>query len=337
MTSSDSSEYEIKMSLIDYKNVDSDNYLYENPSKSKDSSTYYESNCYYEIGENTISPLFFETKKLNTPTGIYKIGNEYMIDLEIPRGSSLLDFLMTNDEINVNAVVENKNEWFSSDPSYDEIMEKYNNALLFKNQTDNPILRVNLQKMNNEPKLDVSDELDNKLDYSHINSNTKMACILRLKGIKFLTDTFHPIYIIYKVKIFNDDEELEEVPDFQNSYGSDSEVESDSEPETFVNDSDTESLDDDELENLLKNLESDEDTDNESEEDDDTEEESESEEEEGEFELDELNLNEINLNNNSNNNENGGDDEELEEEESNNVSNNTNLLIQSLSDDDLEF
>ena len=80
--------------LVNYQNINQDNYLYEQPQRVEGGNTVcYDANCYYDLGENTITPVFFETKPLITTTGVYSIGNEYMLDLEIPVVVNFLIFI----------------------------------------------------------------------------------------------------------------------------------------------------------------------------------------------------------------------------------------------------
>jgi hypothetical protein len=275
-------EYTIVNSLIDYRNCDSDCYIFDNPMRcDKRNNVYYDSDCYYVTNQedNTISNFFIETKKLNTPTGIYNIGNDYMMDLEIPRGSQLLNYFISNDDICINTVHENSERWFSDQPDYDEIREKYRPVLLFQNEysevdNEHPILRTYLDVNNGIPNVEVFNTDNEPCDLSDIDANSNLVCILRFKGIRFLKSSFHPIYIVQKIKIMNNNNSQQlKAPDFtNNTYSDDESVDMHDEPPTFSHkgsDDDLSSINDEDINQLLSNFNDDTDSNNNSDDDDD--------------------------------------------------------------------
>lgn len=242
--------------LVNYQNINQDNYLYEQPQRVEGGNTVcYDANCYYDLGENTITPVFFETKPLITTTGIYSIGNEYMMDLEIPRGGKFLDFLLEEDELNINTVMENSEEWFGDQFPLEVVQEKYKGALLFRNQGENPILRTEIPSQNGVPKVEIFNEAGETMNISDIDSNSRIACIMRKKALRFMKETFNTVYMVYKIKVFsttNEEENLLPPGDiFSDAEDSDSDDEPADIPSTFNNvmtgDNDAESSDDESL------------------------------------------------------------------------------------------
>jgi hypothetical protein len=309
------SDPKIITKLVNYQNIDQDNYLYEHPQRVEGGNTVcYDANCYYDLGENTITPVFFETKPLITTTGIYSIGSEYMMDLEIPRGGKFLDFLLEEDEININTVMENSEQWFGDEFPLEVVQEKYKASLLFRNQGENPILRTEIPSQSGMPKIEIFNEAGESMNISDIGSNSKIACIIRKKSLRFMKETFTTVYMVYKLKVFSTVSEEENLLPPGDIFSEAEESDSDDEhvdiPTTFSNitnddSSDDESLhlDDSDLEDVL--ADSDE-----------------------ENNIDDLNLQEINIS------DNGGDDEELSEE-SVSASLNTNITPQEFPDFDL--
>lgn len=350
--------------LINFNNIEQGNYLYENPQR-VEGGNYYESNCFYNLeeddeGNQCITPVFFETKPLITPTGIYNIGNDYMLDLEIPRGSKLLDFLMEEDDLNINTVMENSEEWFGKEFPLSAVQEKYKSCILFKNQGSNPVLRVNINSSNNMPKIEIFNEAGESMDISDVESNCRVACIMRKKGLSFYRETFKPTYTVYKIKLFSNsstesDNLLPPGDIFSDAESSSDNDTDDDMPETFNdvndNDSDNESVDiEKELFNInnLENEVSD-DSEEDSEEDsnndsDDSDNNSNDEDEHDNDENDdtennnnvnddldlELNLEEVNITSGD-----GGEDEELEEDSvNNNTTSSSSITAQELPDFD---
>jgi hypothetical protein len=242
--------------LVNYQNIDQDNYLYEHPQRVEGGNTVcYDANCYYDLGDDTITPVFFETKPLITTTGIYSIGNEYMMDLEIPRGGKFLDFLLEEDELNINTVMENSEQWFGDEFPLEVVQEKYKASLLFRNQGENPILRTEIPSQNGMPKIEIFNEAGETMNISDIESNSRIACIVRKKALRFMKETFNTVYMVYKIKVFstsNEEEHLLPPGDiFSDAEESDSDDEPADMPTTFTNVStsvnDDDSSDDDAL------------------------------------------------------------------------------------------
>lgn len=240
--------------LLNYQNIDQDNYLYEQPQRVEGgNSVCYDANCYYDLGENTITPVFFETKQLITTTGIYNIGNEYMMDLEIPRGGKFLDFLLEEDELNINTVMENSEEWFGDEFPLEVVQEKYKGSLLFRNQGENPILRTEIPSQNSVPKIEIFNEAGESMNISDIDSNCRIACIMRKKGLRFMKETFNCVYMVYKIKVFSTSGEEENLLPpgdiFSDQEDSDSDDEPVDIPSTFSNVTNGDSDSDDDSDN----------------------------------------------------------------------------------------
>jgi hypothetical protein len=315
--------------LVNYQAIDQDNYLYEHPQRVEGGNTVcYDANCYYDLGEDTITPVFFETKPLITTTGIYSIGNEYMMDLEIPRGSKFLDFLLEEDELNINTVMENSEQWFGDEFPLEVVQEKYKGSLLFRNQGENPILRTEIPSQNGVPKIEIFNEAGESMNISDIDSNSRIACIIRKKSLRFMKETFNTVYMVYKIKLFstsNEEEHLLPPGDiFSDAEESDSDDEPADIPTTFSNvstpddSSDDESLHlaDSDLEDILAD----------SDEEQPTDEQNDNTETENSLNDIEVNLEEVNLS--------GGDSEELEDEEVEEHTNNS-IIPQSFPDFDI--
>jgi hypothetical protein len=315
--------------LVNYQAIDQDNYLYEHPQRVEGGNTIcYDSNCYYDLGDDTITPVFFETKPLITTTGIYTIGNEYKMDLEIPRGSKFLDFLLEEDELNINTVMENSEEWFGDEFPLEVVQEKYKGSLLFRNQGENPILRTEIPSQGGIPKVEIFNEAGESMNISDIDSNSRIACIIRKKSLRFMKETFNTVYMIYKIKLFSTSSEEEHLLPpgdiFSEAEESDSDDEPVDMPMTFTNvstpssdndSSDDESLhlDDSNLEEIIADSDSEIIAD------------SDSEEEPQDINFD-LDLQEVQLS--------GGDDEEIEDEPVKSDTN-TNIIPQEFPDFDI--
>jgi hypothetical protein len=313
------SNHKIITKLINYQAIDQDNYLYEHPQRVEGGNTIcYDANCYYDLGDNTITPVFFETKPLITTTGIYTIGNEYKMDLEIPRGGKFLDFLLDEDELNINTVMENSEEWFGDEFPLEVVQEKYKGSLLFRNQGENPILRTEIPNQGGVPKVEIFNEAGESMNISDIDSNSRIACIIRKKSLRFMKETFNTVYMVYKIKVFSTTSEEENLLPpgdiFSDAENSDSDDEPADMPMTFSNvdkssnddSSDDESLHlvDSDLEDVLEDSDIEEDKYNIEENLNNVDEEQTTVDTENEF--NDLDLQEVQLS--------GGDNEELDDE-----------------------
>jgi hypothetical protein len=185
--------------LLNFKNINREKYEYLDPEKSENGS--YVSSCVYNLdGENKLG-YYFECPRVVSPSGIYKSGGKYMMDVVIPLGSSLLEFLLSEDEMNMKATSMNSDDWFGEHFPLEVVQEKYNSALVFQN--GNPILKLCIPTYQGKPMCEVFDTNRNMITYNNVKPGSEVALILEKVGLRFLKEIFVGEYTAHKIKLLN--------------------------------------------------------------------------------------------------------------------------------------
>ena len=194
--------------LLNFKNINREKYEYLEPEKSENGS--YVSSCVYNLDGETKLGYYFECPRVVTPTGVYKSGGKYMMDVIIPLGSSLLEYLLSEDETNMKATSMNSEDWFGEHFPLEVVQEKYNSALVFQN--GNPILKLCIPTYQGKPMCEVFDNNRNLVNTNNIKKGSEVALILEKVGLRFLKETFVGEYTSHKIKVFNS-QKLNQLPE----------------------------------------------------------------------------------------------------------------------------
>lgn len=194
--------------LLNFKNINREKYEYLEPEKSENGS--YVSSCVYNLDGETKLGYYFECPRVVTPTGIYKSSGKYMMDVIIPLGSSLLEYLLSEDETNMKATSMNSEDWFGEHFPLEVVQEKYNSALVFQN--GNPILKLCIPTYQGKSMCEVFDNNRNLINTSNIKNGSEVALILEKVGLRFLKETFVGEYTAHKIKVFNS-QKLNQLPE----------------------------------------------------------------------------------------------------------------------------
>jgi hypothetical protein len=186
--------------LLNYQNINTDKYEYLEPVKA---SNCYMSSCVYNIDGSNRLPYYFQTPRLHTPTGIYKIRNEYKMDLIIPVDSPFLEYLINEDDKNIQITSDNSQEWFDEHFTNQEVSDKYKTSLIFRQGGEDPILRVNIPSYRGNPKCEVFDVKGKECDWSAVQPESQLIGILEKIGIKFYKEVLTGEYELHKIKVYN--------------------------------------------------------------------------------------------------------------------------------------
>lgn len=185
--------------LLDFRYVNRDKYEYSDLEKV--SPRLMISNCYYAFDAVRKYLYYFETPRLQTLTEVYKVGDRFMLDLVVPLGSLFMDYLVSEDETNINATVDNSLNWFGSQIPPEVAAEKYKSSLVLRSGGNDPIFRLNIPSYRGKPVLEVYDNMRRPIDISRIKPDMEIACICQKVGIRFSNTTFSGEYDCFKIKI----------------------------------------------------------------------------------------------------------------------------------------
>ena len=192
-----------KSYTLAYNMINRDKYEYYPPVKNENGS--YICSCRYRLSKNEVVPVYFETPRLTTPSGIVKIGNDFFLDLEIPNGiaeSTFYDYIISNDEYNIHQCHQNSKEWFNNHLPLHAIEKYYKNCLVNKAGGNLPIWRVRIPSYKGKIIPEIYNHQKELLDPSYIESGDEIVCIVEFIGLQFHAKQFSPEYEIQKMKIF---------------------------------------------------------------------------------------------------------------------------------------
>ena len=257
--------------LLNYQNINTDKYEYLEPVKA---SNCYMSSCVYNLDGSNRLPYYFQTPRLHTPTGIYKIRNEYKMDIIIPVDSPFLEYLINEDDKNIQITSDNSEEWFDEHFTNQEVSDKYKTSLIFRQGGEDPILRVNIPSYRGNPKCEVFDVKGKECDWSVVQPESQLIGILEKIGIKFYKEVLTGEYELHKIKVYNHAEQSK-LPKGYLFQDEESEDESDSENNDDDNDDDNDDNEDDiknteEEDAMLRELRGDDDSDDSEDNDEDS-------------------------------------------------------------------
>lgn len=185
--------------IIRFSKVDRNKYVYYSPVTAKNGVV--ECRCEYKQDNNKTVPFFFESPKLIAATGIISLDNKFYIDLIVPMASEFLDWLLAEDEKNIEVTADNSEDWLGERTSVEEISQGYKTSLVFRSQDKDPILRVNIPNNRGKPGIEVFDNNKKLTTISEVVPGVEVACIMEKQPLRFYRDKFTGEYLIYKLKV----------------------------------------------------------------------------------------------------------------------------------------
>ena len=196
--------------LLDFRYVNRSKYEYSDLEKVNPRLML--SNCYYVYDSTHKYFYYFETPRLRTLTEVYKVSDRFFLDLVVPLGSLFMEYLISEDEANITATIENSVEWFGSQIPPEIASEKYKSALILRSGGEDPILRLNIPSYRGKPVLEVYDNMRRPIDISRIKADMEVACICQKVGIRFSNTTFSGDYDCFKIKITQQQQSAPKIP-----------------------------------------------------------------------------------------------------------------------------
>ncbi len=170
------------------------------------------SNCYYAYDSSRKYLYYFETPRVRTLTEVYKVGDRFLLDLVVPLGSLFMDYLVSEDETNISATIDNSVNWFGSQIPPEVASEKYKSSLILRSGGEDPVFRVNIPSYRGKPVLEVYDNMRRPIDISRIKPDMEVACICQKVGIRFSNTTFSGDYDCFKIKITQQQPSAPKIP-----------------------------------------------------------------------------------------------------------------------------
>ena len=174
------------INVINYRDIDLDKLHYDHP-KSVRGGGYISLAKYGDAGE----PLFIQSPKLNTSSGICLTDLRCYIDLVLDKGHwPFYEFLTNLDEHNVLTVGNNSNNWFNQTLPLDVIDDFYKTNIKLSSRNVAPKIRFKIPVSKGEIMCNLYNNKQELINYTNVEKDSKVIVILELIGIKFLKQQY---------------------------------------------------------------------------------------------------------------------------------------------------
>lgn len=157
------------------------------------------------LTNNKQSPFYIQTPKCSTKQGFIKSGKKFYADLLFEHeNETLLNFLESLENYCQKQLFENRDRWFDSDLTIDEIESSftpltklYKSGKFFSVRSQVPI---RMGKCN----LKIFDENENDVDMETINDTNRLITIIEVQGIRCSSRNFQIDLELKQVMLLND-------------------------------------------------------------------------------------------------------------------------------------
>ena len=189
--------------IIKCDDVKIDKVNYTKPEKNGQS--YFSSISYGD----TLNPLYIQTPKLLCRTNISEMKNKKVpyLDVEVPTGKmNIYDFLLSLDDNNIKTTVQKSKEWFGKEIPIQAIDDMYRRTTKpFKKNTA-PHIRLRLPLIKNEIKCGVYNQNRIFVGSDEVKDGSEVVLILHIRGLKVLKTSYYCDCYITQIKLFQENE-----------------------------------------------------------------------------------------------------------------------------------
>lgn len=206
------------VTLLNYRHIRRSKYHYNIP---KDTDYHSKiASCLYKTSTSGFIRPLFEFPKLRTLSGIYKVNNNYYIDLEIPLETSstnektLYEFLSENDEHHIMTTHNNCREWFNGQIFPMKVIQKlYQSSLTLSTEGKNPYLKVKIPTYRGKIMIEIFNQDREQVNMDYICAGDELMSIIEMVGLEFFENKFLGEYEVHKIKVFkNNFQAVSQIP-----------------------------------------------------------------------------------------------------------------------------
>lgn len=191
--------------ILNFRNLDFDKLEYYQPNQTNYGS--HIGNISYRLTKNNVMPVYIETPKLITTSGIVKIDNKFYMEFEIDLSNNdnpFYDFISKFDEKNIINCHFNSKSWFNKQIPYNVIEDYYKSPLKLQSSRKKPIFRVRLPSYRGKVLTEIYNQKKELVDISKIDENDQVVGIIGFAGLRFLSQQFIAEWELYKLKLLKD-------------------------------------------------------------------------------------------------------------------------------------
>ena len=173
------------VNIIDYKKFDTNRLEYYEPTKVKGGS--YLASIKYRGENNELSDVIIQTPRLICDTGIVKTETRSYLELDFDKEHWLFyEFITDIDDHNIVITEKNSETWFQKKFPLDVVEEFYKSPVKPGRGKNSPKIKVKLPISKGKLECGIYDNNKNVIHHSDITGNSKMICVLKLIGLRFL-------------------------------------------------------------------------------------------------------------------------------------------------------
>ena len=173
------------VSILDYKEFDTNRLEYTEPSKVKGGS--YVAGIKYRNDANELQDVVIQTPRLICNTGIIKTDTRSYLELDFDKDHWLFyEFITDIDDHNIVIVEKNSETWFQKKFPLDVVEEYYKSPVKPGRGKNPPKIKVKLPITKGTLDCGIYDSKKNVIHHSDISGDCKMICVLKLIGLRFL-------------------------------------------------------------------------------------------------------------------------------------------------------
>ena len=184
------------INILDFNAIDIEKLRFNKPDKIRGGS--YMSLCDYN-DEN----IYIQTPRLISGKGIIKNDNRCSLDLEFDKSHWKFYEFMTNiDDHNVLQIQKNSQEWFDKEFPLDIVEDFYNTPIKIGRGSKPPILRIKIPMVKGDIGCSIYNENNNIITHNDINSDSKILCVLKFQGLRFLKQQVICEWVPIQIKVF---------------------------------------------------------------------------------------------------------------------------------------
>jgi hypothetical protein len=191
--------------ILNFRNLDFDKLEYYQPNQTNYGS--HIGNISYRLVKNNVMPVYIETPKLITTSGIIKIDDKFYMEFEIDLGNNdnpFYDFITKFDEKNIINCHFNSKSWFNKQIPYNVIEDYYKSPLKLQSSRKNPIFKVRLPSYRGKVLTEIYNQKKELVDISKVNEGDEVVGIIGFAGLRFLSHQFVAEWELYKLKLLKD-------------------------------------------------------------------------------------------------------------------------------------
>jgi len=184
------------INILDFNSIDIEKLRFNKPDKIRGGS--YMSLCEYN-DEN----IYIQTPRLISSKGILKNDSRCNLDLEFDKSHWKFYEFMTNiDDHNVLQIQKNSQEWFDKEFPLDIVEDFYNTPIKIGRGSKPPVLRIKIPMIKGEIGCSIYNTNNNIITHNDINSDSKILCVLKFQGLRFLKQQVICEWVPIQIKVF---------------------------------------------------------------------------------------------------------------------------------------